>query len=52
MDFDIVSTFTDPMNLAMMLAAVATFATVLTLAAPVMSSDKLTSRRSASETRR
>src|SRR5262245_49460035 len=39
-----VSFLTDPMTLAAGLAAVATFATVLTLAAPAMSGDKLTSR--------
>jgi tight adherence protein C len=41
---DWVDFLTDPMTLAAGLAAVATFATVLTLAAPAMSSDKLTSR--------
>jgi tight adherence protein C len=41
---DWVDFLTDPMTLAGGLAAVATFATVLTLAAPAMSSDKLTSR--------
>jgi tight adherence protein C len=35
---------TDPMTLASALACVATFATVLTLAAPAFNSDKLTSR--------
>jgi tight adherence protein C len=52
MEFDVVKTFTDPMNLAMMLAGVATFATILTLAAPALSSDKLTSRLKAVANRR
>jgi tight adherence protein C len=52
MEFDIVSTLTDPMNLAGILAAVATFATVLTLAAPAMQGDKLTSRLKAVANRR
>jgi tight adherence protein C len=41
---DIVALLTNPMNLAAGFAAVATFATILTLAAPVMSGDKLESR--------
>src|SRR5262245_10077249 len=41
---DWVSFLTDPATLAAGLAAVATFATVMTLAAPAFSSDRLTSR--------
>jgi tight adherence protein C len=41
---DWVSFLTDPMTLAAAFAAVATFATVLTIAAPAFSGDKLTSR--------
>jgi tight adherence protein C len=41
---DWVSFLTDPMTLAAAFAAVASFATVLTIAAPALSSDKLTSR--------
>lgn len=41
---DIVETITDPMNIAAALAAAACFATVVTLAAPVMADDKLGAR--------
>jgi tight adherence protein C len=44
MDIDWVSFLTDPVTLASGLACVATFATVMTLAAPAFSNDKLTSR--------
>jgi len=44
MDIDWVQFLTDPVTLASGLACVATFATVMTLAAPAFSSDKLTSR--------
>ncbi len=44
MDIDWVQFLTDPITLASALACVATFATVMTLAAPAFSSDKLTSR--------
>src|SRR5690606_19950056 len=47
-----VSFLTDPMTLASGFAAVATFATVMTLAAPVFSSDRLTSRLKAVANRR
>ena len=43
-DIDWVQFLTDPMTLASALACVATFATVLTLAAPALDGDKLTSR--------
>ena len=44
MDIDWVSFLTDPVTLASALACVATFATVVTLAAPAFNNDKLTSR--------
>jgi tight adherence protein C len=44
MDIDWVKFLTDPLTLASGLACVATFATVMTLAAPAFSNDKLTSR--------
>ena len=44
MDIDWVQFLTDPVTLASALACVATFATVMTLAAPAFSNDKLTSR--------
>ncbi len=47
-----VSFLTDPMTLAAGFAAVATFATVMTIAAPAFSSDKLTSRLKAVANRR
>jgi tight adherence protein C len=49
---DWVSFLTDPVTLASGFAAVATFATVLTLAAPAFSGDKLTSRLKAVSNRR
>ncbi len=49
---DWVSFLVDPITLASAFAAVATFATILTLAAPVMSGDKLTSRLKAVANRR
>jgi tight adherence protein C len=49
---EIVHFLTDPMNLAGIFAAVATFATVMTLAAPAFQSDKLTSRLKAVANRR
>ena len=49
---DWVAFLTNPMTLAAGLAAIATFATVLTLAAPVLSSDKLGSRLKAVANRR
>ena len=44
MDINWVKFLTDPVTLASALACVATFATVMTLAAPAFSGDKLTSR--------
>lgn len=44
MDIDWVQFLTDPVTLASGLACVATFATVMTLAAPAFNNDKLTSR--------
>ncbi len=52
MDIDWVSFLTDPVTLASGLACVATFATVMTLAAPAFSNDKLTSRLKAVANRR
>lgn len=52
MDIDWVSFLTDPVTLASALACVATFATVMTLAGPAFSSDKLTSRLKAVANRR
>ena len=52
MDSDWVSFLTDPVMLASGLACIATFATVLTLAAPAFSNDKLTSRLKAVANRR
>jgi tight adherence protein C len=49
---DWVSFLTDPMNLATAFAAVASFAAVMTLAAPAFSNDKLTSRLKAVANRR
>jgi tight adherence protein C len=49
---DWVSFLTDPLNLATGFAAVASFATVLTLAAPAFSTDKLESRLKAVANRR
>lgn len=49
---DWVSFLTDPMTLAAGFAAVASFATVMTIAAPAFSSDKLTSRLKAVANRR
>jgi tight adherence protein C len=49
---DIVHFLTDPMNLAGIFAAVATFATIMTLAAPAFQGDKLTSRLKAVANRR
>jgi tight adherence protein C len=49
---DWVSFLTDPMTLAAGFAAVATFATVLTIAAPAFSNDRLTSRLKAVANRR
>ena len=43
-DIDWVQFLTDPMTIASALACVATFATVMTLAAPAFNNDKLTSR--------
>src|ERR1700755_1463203 len=47
-----VSFLTDPGTLAAMMAAVASFATVLTIAAPAFSNDKLESRLKAVANRR
>lgn len=52
MDIDWVAFLVDPVTLASALACVATFATVLTLAAPAFSNDKLTSRLKAVANRR
>ena len=52
MDIDWVSFLVDPVTLASGLACVATFATVMTLAAPAFSNDKLTSRLKAVSNRR
>ena len=52
MDIDWVQFLTDPITLASALACVATFATVVTLAAPALSSDRLTSRLKAVSNRR
>src|SRR5690349_7705628 len=49
---DWVSFLTDPVTLASAFAAVATFATVMTLAAPAFNNDKLTSRLKAVANRR
>lgn len=49
---DWVSFLTDPVTLASGFAAVATFATVMTIAAPAFSGDRLTSRLKAVSTRR
>lgn len=51
-DIDWVQFLTDPMTLASALACVATFATVLTLAAPALDGDKLTSRLKSVSNRR
>jgi tight adherence protein C len=52
MDIDWVAFLVDPVTLASALACVATFATVVTLAAPAFSNDKLTSRLKAVANRR
>lgn len=52
MDIDWVAFLVDPVTLASALACVATFATVLTLAAPAFNNDKLTSRLKAVANRR
>jgi tight adherence protein C len=52
MDIDWVSFLTDPVTLASGLACIATFATVMTIAAPAFSNDKLTSRLKAVSNRR
>ena len=44
MDIDWVQFLTDPVTLASALACVATFATVMTLAAPAFGNDRLTNR--------
>ncbi|HEV7690728.1 MAG TPA: type II secretion system F family protein [Hyphomonadaceae bacterium] len=49
---EIVHFLTEPMNLAGILAAVAVFATIMTLAAPMFAGDKLTSRLKAVANRR
>ena len=51
-DIDWVQFLTDPMTLASALACVATFASVLTLAAPALDGDKLTSRLKSVSNRR
>jgi tight adherence protein C len=52
MSKDLVSMLVDPANLAAFFAAVAAFATILTLTAPVFSNDKLTARLKAVANRR
>jgi tight adherence protein C len=52
MSSELIAQLVDPANLAAFFAAIATFATVLTLAAPVFSNDKLTSRLKAVANRR
>jgi len=52
MDIDWVSFLTDPVTLASGIAAVAMFATVMTIAAPVFSNDKLATRLKAVANRR
>ncbi len=52
MEMDWVSFLTDPVTLASGFAAIATFATVMTIAAPAFSSDKLATRLKAVSNRR